>query len=62
MLKTQIPVLIAMARPMIAVAMIAIIVTVDALIFRNHFWERLMVNIRIVLVFAAFYLRFLKHT
>jgi type IV secretory pathway VirB2 component (pilin) len=54
-----------MARPMIAVpyvvAMIAVIVTVDALIFRNHFWERLMVNIGIVLVFAAFYLRFLKH-
>jgi hypothetical protein len=54
-----------MARPMIAapyvVAMIAIIVTVDFLIFRNHFWERLMVNIGIVLVFAAFYLRFLKH-
>ena len=61
MLKSQNPVLIAMARPMIAVAMIAIIVTVDALIFRNHFWERLMVNIGIVLVFAAFYLRFLKH-
>jgi hypothetical protein len=54
-----------MARPMIAlpyvVVMIATIVTVDALIFRNHFWERLMVNIGIVLVFAAFYLRFLKH-
>lgn len=62
MLKSQIPVLIAMARPMIAVAMIATIVTVDALIFRNHFWERLMVNIGIVLVFAAFYLRFFKHS
>jgi len=53
-----------MARPMIAVpylvAMIAVIVTVDALFFRNHFWERLMVNIGIVLVFAAFYLRLLK--
>jgi len=43
------------------VAMIAVIVTVDALIFRDHFWERLMVNTGIVLVFAAFYLRFLKH-
>ena len=53
-----------MARPMTAVfyllAMIAVIVMIDALIFRNHFWERLMVNIGIVLVFAAFYLRFLK--
>ena len=63
-LKSQNPLYIAMTRPMIAVpyvvAMIAVIVTVDALIFRNHFWERLMVNIGIVLVFAAFYLRFLK--
>lgn len=42
-------------------AMIAVIVAVDVLIFRNHFWARLMVNIGIVLVFAAFYLRFLKH-
>jgi hypothetical protein len=54
-----------MARPLIAVlyvvAMITVIVTVDVLIFRNHFWERLMVNIGIVLVFVAFYLRFLKH-
>jgi len=54
-----------MAKPLTAVlyvvAMIAVIVTVDALIFRNHFWERLMVNIGIVLVFSAFYLRFLNH-
>jgi hypothetical protein len=54
-----------MARSIDAVAyvlaMIAVIVTVDVLIFRNHFWERLMVNIGIVLVFAAFYLRFLQH-
>jgi uncharacterized membrane protein len=40
------------------VAMIAVIITVDILIFRNHLWERLMANIGIVLVFAAFYLRF----
>jgi len=26
----------------------------------EHFWERLLVNVGIVLVFAAFYLRFLK--
>jgi hypothetical protein len=43
------------------VAMIAVIVIVDILIFRNLFWERLMVNVGIVLVFAVFYLRFLKH-
>ena len=43
-----------------AVAMAAVIVGVDLLFFRNRFWERLTVNIGIVLVFAAFYLRFLR--
>ncbi|HXX82184.1 MAG TPA: hypothetical protein VEI46_11590 [Thermodesulfovibrionales bacterium] len=42
------------------VAMIVIIVSVDLLFFKHRFWERLMANIGIVLVFAAFYLRFLK--
>ena len=43
------------------VLMAAVIVAVDVLFFRNRFWERLMANIGIVLVFAAFYFRFLKH-
>ncbi len=43
------------------VVMIAVIVSVDLLFFKNRFWERLMVNIGIVLVFTAFYLRFLNH-
>ena len=43
------------------IVMIAVIVGVDFLIFKNRFLERLMVNIGIVLVFAAFYLRFLKN-
>ncbi len=42
------------------VLMAAIVVAVDFLFFRNRFWERLMVNLGNVLVFAAFYLRFLK--
>ncbi len=42
------------------VLMAAIIVAVDFLFFRNRFRERLIANIGIVLVFAAFYLRFLK--
>jgi hypothetical protein len=42
-------------------AMVAVVVGVDVLFFRNHFWARLMVNVGIVLVFAAFYFRFLKH-
>jgi hypothetical protein len=41
-------------------ALIAVVVGVDILFFRNRFWERLMVNAGIVLVFAAFYFRFLK--
>ena len=43
-----------------AVAMAAIIVGVDFMFFRDRSWERLTVNIGIVLVFAAFYLRFLR--
>ncbi|MDE1904485.1 MAG: hypothetical protein KGI46_11555 [Alphaproteobacteria bacterium] len=39
-------------------AIIAVIVGVDFAFFRHRFWERLMVNIGVVLVFAAFYLRF----
>jgi uncharacterized protein YacL len=40
--------------------LIAVVISVDLLFFRNRFWERLIVNIGVVLVFAAFYLRFLK--
>ena len=42
-------------------ALVAVVVGVDLLFFRNRFWERLMVNVGIVLVFWAFYLRFFKH-
>jgi predicted cobalt transporter CbtA len=41
-------------------ALVAVVVGVDVLFFRHHFWERLMANVGIVLVFGAFYLRFLK--
>ena len=41
-------------------ALVAVVVGVDVLFFRNRLVERLMVNVGIVLVFAAFYLRFLK--
>jgi hypothetical protein len=43
-----------------AAVMITVIVSVDLLFFRHRFLERLMVNVGIVLVFAALYLRFLK--
>ena len=53
-----------MARQVVVVlyplAMIAVIVGVDFVFFRNRFWERLMANIGIVLVFAAFYFRFFR--
>jgi hypothetical protein len=41
-------------------AMAAVIVGVDFAFFRNRFWGRLTVNVGIVLVFAAFYFRFLR--
>ena len=41
-------------------AMAAIIIGLDFAFFRNRFWERLAVNIGIVLVFGAFYWRFLR--
>ena len=40
--------------------MIAVVVDVDVLFFRYRLWQRLMVNVGIVLVFGAFYLRYLK--
>ena len=50
------------AAIMLYVVFMAVVVAgTDLLFFRQQFWERLMVNVGIVLVFAAFYLRFLKH-
>jgi hypothetical protein len=41
-------------------ALVAVVIGLDVLFFRNRFWERLMVNVEIVLVFWAVYLRFLN--
>jgi hypothetical protein len=41
-------------------ALVVVVVGVDVLFFRHHFWARLVVNVGIVLVFGAFYWRFLK--
>ena len=43
-----------------ALVMIAVVVGVDILFFRHRFTARLMANVGIVLIFGAFYLRFLK--
>jgi hypothetical protein len=48
------------AAVLYVLALVAVVVGVDVLFFRNQFWERLIVNVGIVLVFGAFYLRFLK--
>ncbi len=40
--------------------MVAVVVGADILFFRHQVWERLIVNIAIVAVFAVFYLRFLR--
>lgn len=47
-------------RALYVLALVAVVVGVDVLFFRYRFWERLMVNVGMVLVFLAFYLRFFK--
>jgi membrane protein implicated in regulation of membrane protease activity len=51
-----------MRRPAVlyGLAMVAVVVGVDLLFFRNQYGERLIVSVGIVLVFAVFYWRFLK--
>ncbi len=41
-------------------ALVAVVAGADVLFFRNLLWERLTVNVGIVLVFGATYLRFLE--
>lgn len=41
-------------------AMIAVIVGLDVAFFRHRIWDRLLANIGLVMVFAAFYLRFFR--
>jgi len=48
------------AAVLYVLALVAVVVGVDVSFFRHHFMERLIVNVGIVLVFAAFYLAFLK--
>ena len=49
------------AAVLYVLTMVVVVVGVDILFFRDHFWERLMVNVGMVLVFGAFYLRFRQH-
>jgi hypothetical protein len=49
------------AGGLFALALIAVVVGVDVLFFRHHFWERLAVNVGIVLIFIACYSRFVRN-
>jgi membrane protein implicated in regulation of membrane protease activity len=52
-----------MSRPAVLIyvlALVAVVVGVDVLFFRHEFWERLIVNVGIVVAFALLYLRFLR--
>ena len=49
-----------MATILYLLLMAAVIITVDLLVFKDRFWERLTVNVGLVLIFIAFYFRFLK--
>jgi hypothetical protein len=55
-----------MGRPAVTVlfvlALVVVVVGVDLLFFRDLPWQRLLVNVGIVLVFGAFYWRFWKPT
>lgn len=42
------------------VIMFIIIYSIDALFLRHLFWERLIVNIGIVVVFLVLYLKYIK--
>ncbi len=48
------------AQILYLLAMVAVVVGMDVLFFRHHFWERLAANVGTVLLFASFYFRFLK--
>lgn len=49
-----------MALVLYVLAMVGVVVGMDVLFFRHLLWERLAANVGTVLVFAAFYFRFMK--
>jgi uncharacterized membrane protein len=53
-----------MNKPIISMlyvlVMVAVIIGIDIAFFKDRFWERLIANLGIVLVFIAFYLRFIR--
>ena len=49
-----------MATALYVLLMVIVIVGLDLVFFRDLFWERLLANVGVVLVFAAFGLKFLR--
>jgi hypothetical protein len=60
--KEWVPRLVDVTKSVIIVfyvlVMVGTIVGLDVVVFRNHFWARLLANVAIVLIFGAFSLRF----
>jgi hypothetical protein len=48
------------ATVLLVLLMAVTIAAVDVLFFKHRFWERLMVNVGLVLVFGGLYLRFIR--
>jgi hypothetical protein len=49
-----------LAIALYVIVMVALIVGVDVLFLRHHFWPRLITNVGIVVVFGVVYMVFLK--
>ena len=49
-----------MSVVLFVVTLVVVIADADLLFLRNRFWERLLFNVGVVLVFAVLYLRFFK--
>lgn len=46
---------------LLVATIVVLVVAVDVLFFRHHFWPRLAANVGIVLLVGAFYFRFRGH-
>lgn len=50
------------ANALYVFALVTTIVVLDVFVFRHRLWERLAANVGLVLVFGAFYFRFLHRS
>ncbi|MEM5300021.1 hypothetical protein VSR82_37965 [Burkholderia sp. JPY481] len=50
-----------MSTVLYVLTLVILITGMDVLVFRDRFRERLMANVEIVLLFAAFYRRYMKN-